>query len=361
MAHTAHLAYHQAMYAPPLVPSPSFSRPPAGPENTYAPRYGDFLRDAGQFVLVDSTLQGARLTPVAEGERFPGCFSTEEKIRIASLLAELGVEWIEHPSPAASGESERDLRALCALGLRAGVRAQVGDMEDARLVVACGVRGVNVILSTSGESSGQEELQARLVTAQDVVRYAKAQGVEVCLAAGDVRTPLVELLKVCRAAEEAGADRVSLSDSGGCANPLQVYELVRTVRAAVGCGVEVLLHNDTGCAVANACTALEAGATHVCVSVLGLGERVGITPLGGLLACLAAARPELVRERYRLRVLRELETVVAQAVGVEVPFCNPVTGGAAWRHTGAGHWAGLEGEGRGKGEVLREEDWGGAC
>jgi homocitrate synthase len=96
-------------------------------------------------------------------------------------------------------------------------------------------------------------------------------------------------------------------------------------------------------AIANAYTALEAGATHIdtceytsyitevqhrcfhITAVLGIGERVGITPLGGLVACLYAANPEYVKSKYNLSMLREIENLVASAVEVTVPFCNPIT------------------------------------
>jgi len=69
----------------------------------------------------------------------------------------------------------------------------------------------------------------------------------------------------------------------------------------------------------------------VCIShprttaVLGIGERVGITPLGGLIACLYAANPEYVKAKYNLPMLRELENLVAEAVEVNIPFMNPIT------------------------------------
>lgn len=78
-------------------------------------------------------------------------------------------------------------------------------------------------------------------------------------------------------------------------------------------------------AIANAYCALEAGATHIDTSVLGIGERVGITPLGGLVACLYASNPEYVKSKYNLSMLREIENLVAEAVEVNVPFMNPIT------------------------------------
>ena len=61
------------------------------------------------------------------------------------------------------------------------------------------------------------------------------------------------------------------------------------------------------------------------VAVLGIGERVGITSLGGLVACLYAADPEYVKSKYNLPMLREIENLVAEAVEVTIPFMNPIT------------------------------------
>jgi len=112
---------------------------------------------------------------------------------------------------------------------------------------------------------------------------------------------------------------------------------VRRLRQEVDCDIEFHGHNDTGCAVANAFCALEAGATHVDTSVLGIGERNGITPLGGLVARLYVEDPEGVRARYDLPLLREIENYVASLVEVDVPFNNYITGYTAFTHKAGIH------------------------
>jgi homocitrate synthase len=114
------------------------------------------------------------------------------------------------------------------------------------------------------------------------------------------RSNLVDVLSVYSAVDKIGVNRVGiageshrnfatlvtnwlLSDTVGCANPRQVYDLVRTLRGVVSCDIECHFHDDTGCAIANAYCALEAGATHIDTSVIGIGERNGITSLGGLM------------------------------------------------------------------------------
>jgi len=122
----------------------------------------------------------------------------------------------------------------------------------------------------------------------------------------------------------------------GVATPLQVYDLVSRVRREVSCDIEFHGHNDSGCAIANSYCALEAGATHVDTSILGIGERNGITPLGGLIARLYALDRNLVL-KYNLSMLRELDHMVAEMVGIDIPFNNYITGITAFTHKAGIH------------------------
>ena len=78
----------------------------------------------------------------------------------------------------------------------------------------------------------------------------------------------------------------TVADTVGVATPNQVYSMVQQLVRLTGLDIEFHGHNDSGCAIANACAALEAGATHVDTTILGIGERNGITPLGGFIARL---------------------------------------------------------------------------
>jgi len=128
-----------------------------------------------------------------------------------------------------------------------------------------------------------------------------------------------------------------VADTVGCASPRQVYELVRTLRGVVSCDIETHFHNDTGCAIANAFAALEAGATHVDTSVLGIGERNGITPLGGFVARMYVVNREYVMGKYKLHQLRDIENLVAESVQISVPFNNYITGYCAFTHKAGIH------------------------
>jgi homocitrate synthase len=101
---------------------------------------------------------------------------------------------------------------------------------------------------------------------------------------------------------------------------------------------------------------LEAGATHIDTSVMGIGERNGITPLGGLVARLYSVDRNLV-SKYNLPVLMELDQTVAQLVSVDIPFNNYITGFSAFTHK-AGIHAKAVLNNPDTYEILRPEDFG---
>jgi homocitrate synthase len=73
------------------------------------------------------------------------------------------------------------------------------------------------------------------------------------------------------------------------------------------------------------------------VAVLGIGERVGITSLGALVARLFSLDPQAIASRFRLGQLRELERLVARLVGIQIPFNTVVTGETAFAHKAGMH------------------------
>lgn len=287
------------------------------------------------FAIIESTLR--------EGEQFANAFFTsDQKLEIARLLDTFGVEYLELTSPAASPQSHDDCQRIASLGLKAKILTHVRcHMDDAKLAIDTGVDGIDVVFGTSSylrEFSHGKDIPYIIDSAIEVIEFVKSQGLEVRFSSEDsFRSDLVDLLTIYRAVDKIGVNRVGIADTVGVANPRQVYDLVRTLRSVVSCDIEFHGHNDTGCAVANAYCALEAGATHVDTSVLGIGERNGITPLGGLVARMYTYNPDLVRSRYHLPMLREVENYVAGLVNVDVPFNNYITGYTAFTHKAGIH------------------------
>lgn len=164
--------------------------------------------------------------------------------------------------------------------------------------------------------------------AKEVIEYVKSNNLEVRFSGEDsFRSDFSEILKLYSLVDSLGANRVGIADTVGGATPLEVFDKIDALRQVVSCDIETHFHNDTGCATANAYVALEAGATHIDTTVLGIGERNGITPLGGLMACLIPANRNFILKRYKLEKLSYLEQLVAKIVSVEIPFNNFVLRG----------------------------------
>jgi homocitrate synthase len=285
--------------------------------------------------IIDSTLR--------EGEQFArGNFRTEDKVAIARSLDAFGVEYIELTSPAASPQSQRDAERIVKLGLTARVITHARCVvDDVRAAIDSGVQGIGLLFATSRilrEASHGRSIQQIIDAMGAPVELALSAGLETRFSAEDAfRSEEADLMEVYRAAEKMGVHRVGAADTVGIATPRQVFALFREIRRTVRCDIGFHGHDDTGCAVANAWEAVAAGATHVDVSVLGIGERVGITPLGGFVARMYSLDPQGVAGRYRLGQLRELERLVARVTGVEIPFNNPLTGATAYSHKAGMH------------------------
>nr|AQT27085.1 putative homocitrate synthase [Nilaparvata lugens] len=308
--------------------------PVARGSNPYQP-VADAISNVHRFKIIESTLR--------EGEQFANAyFDTTNKIKIAKALDEFGVDYIELTSPAASEQSRLDCVAICQLGLKAKILTHVRcDMRDAQLAVDTGVNGLDIVIGTSSflrEHSHGKDMVYITKAALEVIEFVKSKGLEVRFSSEDsFRSDLVDLLSLYSTVDKAGVNRVGIADTVGCASPRQVYDLVRTLRGVVSCDIETHFHDDTGCAIANAYCALEAGATHVDTSVLGIGERNGITPLGGLMARMVVTSPDYVKSKYKLRMIKEIEDMVAEAVQVNTPFNNPITGFCAFTHKAGIH------------------------
>jgi len=289
------------------------------------------------FSIIESTLR--------EGEQFSSAtFSTAQKLEIATLLDEFGVEMIEMTSPVASRQSEADIRAVVAAGLKARILTHIRcKKEDAQVALDTGVHGVDVVIGTSPQlmqHSHGKSIRQVIDAAGEVMSYIREQSPDMILrfsTEDSFRSREADLLRVYLAVADLGmVNRLGIADTVGIAMPDQVHALVHQLIRLTGLDVEFHGHNDSGCAIANASAALEAGATHVDTTVLGIGERNGITPLGGLIARLYTINREYV-SKYNLRLLAQLDQLIADVCGLTIPFNNYITGSSAFIHKAGIH------------------------
>jgi len=290
------------------------------------------------FAIIESTLR--------EGEQFAGAnFTPDQKVRIATALDEFGVEMIELSSPLASPQSEADVRMIVGLNLNAKILTHIRcNKEDAARALDTGVDGLDVVIGTSPalrKYSHGKTIDEIIDVAREVLTYIRAQAPNIILrfsTEDSFRSNEADLLRVYLAVAELGVvNRLGTADTVGIATPVQVNQLVAMLRRLTHLDVEFHGHNDSGCAIANAFEALDAGATHIDTTVLGIGERNGITPLGGLIARMYMMNRELICRKYRLERLYDLDHMVAEMVGITVPFNNYITGSTAFTHKAGIH------------------------
>ncbi len=174
-------------------------------------------------------------------------------------------------------------------------------------------------------------------TTDEAVRLARSEDVEVNFVTEDsTRTPADVLRKVYTAAIEAGARRICVCDTVGHATPWGVRALVAFARQVVAdSGEDVKIdwhgHRDRNLSVINSLAALSAGATRIHACALGIGERVGNTPMDALLVNLKL----LGWLDVNLRELPAYCTAVSEATDTPVANNVPAIGKDAFQ-TGTG-------------------------
>jgi homocitrate synthase len=309
------------------------------------------------YSIIESTLR--------EGEQFStATFSTAQKLEIAGLLDDFGVEMLEMTSPSASPQSEADIRAVVNAGLNARILTHIRcNRDDAIRALDTGVHGLDIVIGTSPQliqHSHGKSIRQIIDLASEVMRFIRERRPDIILrfsTEDTFRSREADLLRVYLAVADLGmVDRLGVADTVGVATPNQVYSMVHQLVRLTGLDIEFHGHNDSGCAVANACAALEAGATHIDTTILGIGERNGITPLGGLIARLYTLKRSYV-EKYNLRLLPQLDQMIADQCGIEIPFSNYITGASAFIHKAGIHAKAVLAD-PGTYEILKPEDFG---
>ncbi|CAI6095108.1 unnamed protein product, partial [Clonostachys chloroleuca] len=287
---------------------------------------GSSPSNVASYKIIDSTLREA-------DQWATNPLSRDTKVAIAKALDSFAVDYIEITNPSSSEQALEDSKAIAALGLKAKIHAHVRNLDDAKKAasVEAGVGSVGLVVGASSFSSDvshEKSIEKIQESAVEVISYLKSQNAETQFSFEDTfRSDLVDLLSLYQAVKEAGADRVGIND---------IIKLIRRKGVITG-DIECRFHDETGCAVGNAVTALEAGATHIDTTVLGIGERNGLVPLGAFSARMLVAAPEYTKGKYNLKELKALETVVSEAVNINVPYNNPVTGFSAFTHKAGIH------------------------
>jgi homocitrate synthase len=299
--------------------------------------------------IVDSTLR--------EGFQFAGAdFSFDDQREIFDRLVRLGVEIVEVGNPAQPEIHER----ISALRRRRGegpplLFAHIRNHErDIRAAAESGVDGVSVLCTADAErlaAMGLTPAASRLRLRENIA-LARSAGLQVRVGVEDFfGRSFRDCLEIYALAESEGAVRVALADTLGKAQGWEVARRVGALRRRTSLEIEAHFHNDLGQAVSNAVWAVRSGANWISASLLGIGERTGITPLSSFLANLYVLDPDLAG-RYRLKELTAAEGLVSRLCGIEVPLHLMTSPANGFAHKAGIHLDALMKFGPGKYEPL---------
>lgn len=287
--------------------------------------------------ILDTTLREGEQTPYVS-------FTIAEKVEIARMLDHVGVEMIEAGDPSVSPSIANAIEKIAKLGLKAEVVAHSmaikKGIERAKL---CGANRVAIFFATS-----KIHLDAKLHKSQDEaidiicehIAYARNLGLKVRYTPEDAtRTDFDFLVKICNAAIESGADRISFADTLGIMQPHTMYERVSALRAQLlPCKIDLHCHNDYGLALANAMAGIRAGADCIHTTVNGLGERTGIPDL---IETVVAYNNLEGESHYNLQPLMPISNYLEKVSGFFLAPNKPISGQNAFTHKSGVHTNGI--------------------
>jgi isopropylmalate/homocitrate/citramalate synthase len=288
----------------------------------------DAYKLGGHVGLYDTTLR--------DGEQTVGVvLDPEQKLEIAKLLDELGIDRIEAGFPRVSQDDWDAVKLIANAGLRAQVwgfsRAVAADLEA---LVELGVPA-SVIespisdLKLNAIGVDRDKMLGRIT---DAMRFAAEHDIHAAFFGVDSTRAEPDFYeRVYVSAVEAGAKEVVVVDTLGIASPEAVADLVGKTVEWVGPDVPVHFHghNDFGLATAAAVAAVRAGATWVQGTINGMGERAGNANLGELALTLRALYG--VESNLKLDRVRDVSSRVQELSGYALEPWKPVTGETLFR------------------------------
>ena len=304
--------------------------------NHYAQEYNAVEKEPNRIGILDSTLR--------EGEQHPGVsFTNKQRIQIAWMLDYFGVDQIEI-SPIISNDHAVATKTIIKQGLSADIVAHGRALkEDIDVSLKCDASWVAAYLGISDihlkdklRISRDEALNRAVKT----VEYAKSHGLKIRFTVEDgCRADPQFLIKVCKAIEEAGVDRISLPDTVGVLRPIGMYNFVKRVRSEVNVPLDAHVHNDIGFALANAFAACDAGADQIHTTIDGIGERTGIPSLAETAVALAYLYKS--PNDFRLDMLVDLSRLIEQYTTIRPYDSKPIVGESAYKHKAGTHLAAI--------------------
>jgi 2-isopropylmalate synthase len=300
-----------------------------------------------QVKLFDTTLRdGAQTEGIS--------FSLEDKLKIAELLDELGIHYIEGGWPGSNPKDIEFFKAIKDIKLKTArivafsstrrPKVKVEDDKNIATLLAADTPAVAIFgkcWDFHVTDALKTTLEENLDMIKDTVAFAKKAGKEVIFDAehffdGYKANPEYAL-KALKAAEKGGADVLVLCDTNGGSLPDEIEEIINTVNKQVKTPLGIHTHNDAGTAVANSVMAVKCGAVQVQGTINGYGERCGNANLCSIIPILKLKLYINCLSDKQLKRLTEISRHVAEIANLPQSPHQPFVGRSAFSHKGGIH------------------------
>ena len=321
------------------------------------------MTDKNRVVIFDTTLR--------DGEQSPGAtMSHSEKLEIAGLLDEMGVDIIEAGFPIASEGDFEAVKAISEQSQNAVIcglaRANFKDIDRCWEAVKHAAKPrIHTFIGTSElhraiPNLTMDEMADKI---HETVSHARNLCDNVQWSPMDAtRTEWDYLCRVVEIAIKAGATTINIPDTVGYTAPNESAELIRRLIATVPGADEVVFathcHNDLGMATANSLAAVEGGARQIECTINGLGERAGNTALEEVVMAMKV-RHDIIPFTCGVDTtkLMNISRRVAAVSGFAVQFNKAIVGKNAFAHESGIHQDGMLKNAE-TFEIMRPEDVG---
>lgn len=299
-------------------------------------------------VIFDTTLR--------DGEQCPGATMTfDEKLEVAELLDEMGVDIIEAGFPIASQgdfDSVQEISRRAKNSVICGLaRAQAKDIDLCAEAIKPARRGrIHTFIGTSPLHRQYQmgiDKKEVLVRVTDSVTRARNYTDNVEWSAMDATRTEEDFLCACiEAAIKAGATTVNIPDTVGYATPDEFASLIRMILERVPGADSIIFsthcHNDLGLAVANSLSGVIAGARQVECAVNGLGERAGNAALEEIVMAIRT-RADVMPYWTGIdtTMLTRASKLVSRVTAFPVQYNKAIVGRNAFAHESGIHQDGV--------------------
>ncbi|MFA6431650.1 MAG: citramalate synthase [Candidatus Margulisiibacteriota bacterium] len=294
-------------------------------------------------------------TTLRDGAQTEGIsFSLEDKIKIARLLDEAGIHYIEGGWPGSNPKDIEFFETMKKKGLknaklvafsstrRAGIKIE--DDKNIHTLIEADTPVVAIFgkcWDFHVKDALKVTLEENLAMIKDTIAFLKRRGKEVIFDGehffDGYKANKKYAMQCLKAAEEAGANILCLCDTNGGCLSFEIQEIIDEIKKELKTPFGIHAHNDSECAVSVSGMAVKCGATHVQGTINGYGERCGNANLCSIIPILKLKmKIDCVTEKQLLE-LTELSRHVAEIANLPQSAHQPFVGRSAFSHKGGIH------------------------